>query len=358
MSQAPASSAPKRQPSRIKDALLFGLGLVLFALVLRWLAPDWNELATRVELDWRWALLGLLGTTLASFATAARWQLLAELMGGTKLPFSVYFHGLVATRLIGQFTSTMVMDLVGRGAALQAAGSERSIAHATMQVVLERLFDALLPVLLLGWAFGVRGQWFPFAPGLSLLLVCAVFTVVAIPLLGPCTRIALSVFAWLRPKLGAFRRWLAAKLRRAKTDAPAPSSETSQSAAIDMPTVSLGIATKVAAYSLARFATVVLQFWGIANAVGLGLRWFEISAATPIAQLAGMLGLTPGGLGILEAGWAGGLGWVGLDAVAISLFVLAQRLGVIANFGLLTALSSLLRLARRGAADEEASHAR
>lgn len=99
------------------------------------------------------------------------------------------------------------------------------------------------------------------------------------------------------------------------------------------------LSAKVAMHSLLRFAFVIIQFWGIAGAVGLTIGWVEMTEATPFAQLAGMIGLTPGGLGMLEVGWAGGLGFVGVDAVAISLFVLAQRAGVIAFFGVLTLLS-------------------
>lgn len=358
MSAAAESPPAPRSPStgdRLKRALRFVFGVALFVVVLRWIAPDWAELAARVEFNWRWALLGLVGTTLASFATAARWQVLAELMGGTRLPFVAYFHGLVLTRLLGQFTSTIGMDLVGRGAALKAAGSERGLGHAAMQVVLERLFDALLPLVLLVWALSVRQDWIGLGPGPALVLFALVFTAVAIPVLGPAARISLRLYLWLRPRAkrasARIQRGLAGLLGRDRPAAPADPAAAgdSQTATIEVPAVSLGLSTKVAGLSLLRFATVVLQFWGFAGAVGVELSWDQITTATPVAQLAGMLGLTPGGLGILEGGWFGGLGWVGVDATAIGLFVLAQRVGVISNFGILTGLSTLVTASRRAA---------
>ncbi|NVB42194.1 flippase-like domain-containing protein [Pseudenhygromyxa sp. WMMC2535] len=332
------SQSPGRR--RAKGLLRALLGLALFAAVLWWLAPDWGELATRVELRVGWIFVGLAGTTVASVVTAARWRLLAEAMGGTRLPYIAYFYGLVVTRFIGQFTSTLAMDLVGRGLALRSAGSERSLGHAATQVVLERLLDMVLPVLLLAWAVAEREGWIAahlgIGPGASLLAVCALFFALAVPLLGPGVRLALRVYLALRLRLDKLRRRQVEAEAEAELDGPGA------------PKVDARLSAAIALFSLARFATVVIQFWGIAGAVGLAglhagggveLGWLEMSAATPIAQLAGMLGLTPGGLGILEAGWAGGLGWVGLDPVDISLFVLAQRVGVIAFFGLLSALS-------------------
>lgn len=320
--QIQATEDPRRR--RIKAALQLLFGVALFVLVLRWLAPNWEELIARVELDLGWALVGLSGTTLASIVTAARWKLLAEVMGGTRLPFLVYFYGIVLTRFVGQFTSTAVMDLVGRGMMLREAGSQRGLGHAAMQVVLERTLDAVLPLVLIGWAFTVSLGVLPMHPLASLLLACALFFMLAVPLLRPGVRVTLRLYLWLR------LRW--ARVRRRQVQAQVQADN--EPVAVD-----LALSAKVAGFSLLRFATVVLQFWGIAHAVGLELSWLSMTTATSVAQITGMIGLTPGGLGVLEAGWAAGLGWVGLDVVAISIFVLAQRVGVIAFFGLLSAVT-------------------
>jgi uncharacterized protein (TIRG00374 family) len=333
--QFESSENPTRR--RLASLARLVIGVALFALVLRLLAPDWSELGERVELHGGWMVVGLLGTTLASLVTAARWQLLAELMGGNRLPYVAYFHGLVWTRLAGQFTSTLAMDLVGRGVALRSAGSERGLGHAAMQVVLERMLDLVLPLLLLAWALAARydtlGAWVGARPGLSLLACALVFLAVAIPLLRPGVRVALRVYLAVRLRLD--------RRRRAEVEADAMSPLDA------MPQVDTRLSAMVATHSLLRFAFVIVQFWGIAGAVGLTIGWVEMTQATPFAQLAGMIGLTPGGLGILEVGWAGGLGFIGLGAVAISLFVLAQRAGVIAFFAVLTLLS--WPLARRAA---------
>src|SRR5690606_40674916 len=60
--------------------------------------------------------------------------------------------------------------------------------------------------------------------------------------------------------------------------------------------------------------------------VGVVLPPFFIGAATPVAQLSTVIALTPGSLGIQEAGWAGALSFLGLDEASTALFVVGQRL--------------------------------
>lgn len=325
---------------RLKAIGRFAFGLLLFGVVLWLLVPDWSELAGRVTLEPGWIVIALLGTTGASFVTAARWQLLAELMGGNRLRYLSYFYVLVLTRLLGQFTSTLAMDLVGRGVGLRSSGSERGLGHAATQVVLERVLDLVLPLLLLGWALVMRWQLLGPAvsssPALTLAACALVFLVLATLLLGPSVRVALRAYLFLRLRLG--------KQRRAEVEGELAG----EASSVALPRVEPALAAKVALHSLLRFACVIVQFWGMGCAVGLELGWVDMTIATPFAQLAGMVGLTPGGLGMLEVGWAGGLGFVGIDGVGIGLFMLAQRAGVIANFGVLTLISWPLEQRARG----------
>jgi uncharacterized protein (TIRG00374 family) len=319
--------APARVPYRLgaKDLIGFAVGLALIVLVLRWLAPDWDSLRASMRWNWRYAALGLLGTTIASFVTAARWRLLAEVMGGTKLGYSTYFFSLVSTRVLAQFLPTIAVDLVGRGMLLQSAGSKRGLSHAATQVVLERMFDGVLPIVMLAWAICVRREWLPFDPAVSLALFCLGFLVLAIPLLRPGVRVALWAYLTLKLRVAKFRR------RQIEAESEAELGET--------PAVDAKLATQVAVLSLTRYAMVVVQFYGIAGAIGVTLGWDDMTTATSVQQITSLFSVTPGGLGILEAGWAGGLGWAGLGAEPISLFVLAQRLGIISFFGLLSLIS-------------------
>lgn len=323
--------------ARLVAAAKFVLGLALLVAIVAWLVPgpdERRELAARAHLDAVYLLLGLVSTFVASVVTSARWQLMAEdTMGGTRLPYLVYFHSLVLTRVLGQVSSTLVMDLVGRGMALRSAGSQRGLGHAVTQAVLERIFDIVLPVMMLGWAvLAWRGGWSHGLAVGSFAAVCLAFAALAAVLLAPLTRLALASYAGLRR--------LRARVRR-QPPADEPVLE-----AIPIPT---GLAVKIGLLSLARYLSVLLQFWTVAAAVGVSFGFFQIAAATPVGQLAGMAGFTPGALGIQEAGWVGAFTWVGVDAVAIGLFVLSQRLVITAYFSLLSLISWLM-LRRRGRA--------
>ncbi|MCA9715543.1 MAG: flippase-like domain-containing protein [Myxococcales bacterium] len=307
-------------------ALKLIAGLALFVCVVLWLAPSGAELRARVELDARFLLLGFVCTTLANLVASARWKLMVEAMGGTRLRYAVYFHGMALTRVLGQLSSSLVMDLVGRGVVLRTAGSRRGLGHAMTQVVLERVYDILLPAVMLVWAVLVR-RALGGDPQLAALVftgVCLVFAVVAAAALWPLSRVALALY-------GRVRRW------RGGANDDAPEGDASPIGRRDAALVGL--------YSLARYLCVVAQFWMVALAVGVNLDFIAIATATPVGQLAAIIGVTPGALGIQEVGWAGGLGWVGVEPVAIGLFVISVRVLVTSFFCVLTALS--YPLARR-----------
>lgn len=310
--------------ARLIAAARLLLGLALLLAALWWLLPgpvERQEVLARVHVEPIWLLLGLLATFAASVVTSARWQRMAEdAMAGTRLPYLVYFHALVLTRVLGQVSSTLVMDLVGRGVALRSAGSQRGLGHSVTQAVLERIFDLVLPLLMLAWAIAAHDTSTTAALA-GFVGVCLGFAALAVFTLAPLTRLAL---------------WIYARLRRAPPEA-------------EVPPVARRLALQVGLLSLARYLAVILQFWAIAAALGVDLGALQIAAATPIAQLAGLIGVTPGALGIQEAGWLGGLRWVGVAAPAIAVFLLCQRLVLTANFAALSLLSWLLLRRRRAA---------
>lgn len=296
------------------------IGVAAFAGVLVWLLPDWRALIDDfTPSPWGFAL-SLLGTTLASLVTARRWQLLLEAMGGDRLPFFTYMRALVVTRLVGQFVPALAVDLVGRGVALRRAGSGRGLGHAATQVVVERLLDLLLPLGLAAWILlsppATTANDFA-TPLLYVVVVAGLF----IPLVSPVARVAIALYA----RVSSIRSGLAAL----PSDLGRPVN------------VNFSTAARVSALSVARLLTVTLQFFGAALAVGLTITGPHMLGATGVAQLTGLVGLTPGGLGLIEWGWAGALKHLLADPIRVAQFVLCQRVCVIGNFAILSFLTSL-----------------
>lgn len=293
-----------------------GLGVGLLAGLLWWLGPSWSDVSARLQLQPGYLLVGFLGTLLATIVTAARWKILTEVTAGGDVPYRSYFHYLALTRFLGQFSSVLMMDLLGRGVALRAAGNQRGLGLLITPLVLERLLDLVIPAAMLGWAWTLHTGELEGMRWPSLALLTLALVAVAVPLLAPMTRAAVGLYLRAR------------KLLRKN-----------ESAHVEPITVPMTIATRVAVLSMLRYGAVVLQFFGMGAAAGVVLDGPTILSAAPVVMLSGLVGITPGGLGIQEAGWALALHWLGHDEAAIAVMVLATRTLVILHFGLLSALS-------------------
>lgn len=293
--------------------LVFGLGL-LGALVA-FLGPDWAEVNRRLEVQPAWVAVSLLGTTAAATFGALRWRLLNEHLTPTRLPFRTYFHYIVLTRLVGQFSSMLLMDFVGRGIGLRTAGSKQALGQLVTPVILERVVDVIFPCIALGWAFAWHEPGGP-ADGWvgALVLTLAVATVAIVPLVRPAARVILWAY-------GRVLRW-----RGRPFEAPE----------VVVPT---RIAVAVTLLGLGRYVSVLVQFAGIGAAVGAVRALGVVASAFPVSQLSAILAITPGGLGVQDAGWAGALAWQSVDETSIAMFVLSIHAGIIVNFGILSVLS-------------------
>jgi len=309
---------PQQRPGVpvVKTVAQLGLGIALVAGLVAWVSPDWDEVAGTVRLSAPWLLVSLSGSLLATIVTAGRWKLLSEAMGAGRLPYGVYFHWLALTRVVGQFMPTVVVDLLGRTAALRAAGSRSGMGHLMTTVVTERLFDLLLPLFMLAWAMSVQTELVAVSPYVTLAVATLVFSLAAVPLLSPAARLALAVYARLR------------RIRHpSPTEGPAP--------------LSMGrtLAAQIVALSLLRYAGILVQYLGAGAGFGVVLAPLVLLSAAPAAQAAGIIGITPGGLGMQEGGWTAVLSTLGEQRASIVVFMAGARIMMVVNFGLLALAS-------------------
>jgi Lysylphosphatidylglycerol synthase TM region len=312
-SDAVATSSWLRALVRLACGLAL-LGAVVWVLLAAGGRPHIHVVA------WAWTV-GLLGSAAANAVTARRWQLLSEALTQTRLGYGAYFHHLAWTRVVGQFLPSLLVDLLGRSASLRAAGGRESVARSLVPLVLERILDLLLPTVLLAWALAWHfAQPSDAAAWTSFAIVLAAFGVLAVPGLRPLARTAMRVYLWLRT-----RPWSRVRVP--------------DDGAIAVPEIDRALAVRVSALSLARHGFVLVQYWGAGAGLGVMLPALVLVAGAPLAQLAGLVGITPGALGIQEGGWAGALGLLGVAPSDIAVFVLATRAAMIVNFALLSAAS-------------------
>jgi len=326
-------SADLRVRRRLISALKLALGLLLLAALIRWLAPDLRLLLRELRPQLAPFLLAILMHLLATATVSLRWKLMVEAMGGTPLPYIIYFRAFALTKLVGNVTSSLAMDLVGRGVALRSAGSDQALGLAMTQAILERLFDILLPLAMVVWALAVhRAQLAPGPAFTSFLAVGLVIGGVSALVLWPLTRLALRLYFWAR----AWRRPVAPPI----------------SPTLATPPITRMLAAQVGLLGVLRYIAVLACYVAIAWAIGAAIAPTAIAQAMPIGQLAAIIGVTPGALGIQEAGWAGALRWLGVaDDHAIALFVLCVRVLSALFFALLYLASWPLARSRVHALD-------
>ena len=106
------------------------------------------------------------------------------------------------------------------------------------------------------------------------------------------------------------------------------------------------MSARIVGLSIARYASILVQYWGAGAGFGVLLPALVLASAAPLAQLAGLIGITPGGLGVQEGGWVAALDQLGQPQAAIVVYMSATRVMMVVNFGLLSAVSWPWRVAK------------
>jgi uncharacterized membrane protein YbhN (UPF0104 family) len=105
------------------------------------------------------------------------------------------------------------------------------------------------------------------------------------------------------------------------------------------------VALQAYGITVLRYLLMAARFVAIAQAVGVAVPPLLVFVGIPVAQLGLLLAVTPGGLGMLEAGWLGVLLLAGLPRQDIATLLIGQRAAIfvfIFVLGLLSYLGSLI----------------
>lgn len=325
-----AGSGSARTWIRFGVSLAFGLALFIL-LVIRLGVDDPGRIGS-VHAGW---LIVLFASTLAmSFTVALRWSWVIRGMTRASpavLDLTLFF---TLSRLASYVLPKDVGDFAVRAAALRVH-SNYPMKHGLYSVLIDRVFDLMTVLAFLTAALVIMlchlspcaavVVW--VAAPASLLVLGAIFQHPAIAMLLGAVNGAVRMAACL-PRVGS---------RIGRLTLPPDEVRFLKDP---------GVLVRMLACSILKFLLNALRFIALAKALSLSLSPGDVLLATPVAQSAYIIAFTPAALGIFEGGWAAVLTALMVPAHDISLFLIGQRVyilaGLLAGLLLLAILRALL----------------
>jgi uncharacterized membrane protein YbhN (UPF0104 family) len=328
MNHATEDSTPRFRQRGAKRWLRLALqllSLALFGLIL-WSGgvEPWEQIMHSASED---VLVAFLLVGAATVLSATRLQIMVHSMVGRELaPWSHYYYLNMTARALGLVVPRSLSNLGGKSVALRALGV--SLKRAVWLVMVDNLLDLLLlGVLVIPGLVFLRGAitlggFAGLVFGLTLALVGALWWAATAGRWLPFTK-TLTRIPWLGSVL---------RVDPEEADNVLPSRSTVLQA--------LGLTALLN-------GALAVGFYYMALAVGVTSPWFIFAAGFPITQLSLVISVTPGGLGLFDAGWYGVLLLGGVSRGEALTFVVAQR-AYLSVFVLVWAgVSTLLSLTTR-----------
>lgn len=260
--------------------------------------------------------------------SASRLQLIARSMTVQELaPWSRFYYLNMTTRALGLVVPRSLSTLGGKSVALGTLGL--SLRRAIWIVILDNAFDVLLlsamvgPGLLYLSKGGSLGRFAVLAGGLVMALAGGLWWLTS-------TERFQSLWKrfWHIP-------WLAHRVQI----------DLENTASLLLPRWSM---IRALGLTVLLNGALAICFYFVAQAVGVSHPWPIFVAAFPATQLSLVLAVTPGGLGLFDAGWYGVLLLGGVPSEQALTFVIAQRAYIFVFVLIWAGFSVLLSLVAEG----------
>lgn len=313
----------------VKHLSLLGVGLVLVGLLIHFGgAQSLRQLIQLRPIPLVGALLATLGIT---SAIAFRWGTLANALGGGQVAaWPDYYHYFIVGRALGFVFPKDVVDFGSRTVWLSQLHS-LAVPKASASVVLDRLSDVLSILVFLLAALSYWLGWVRASVGIGLML-------------GMATVIGGFLFVAYRPMVtGAI--WLLNRSLRLINHIPRFRKRSLET--LDVTGLDRGMVLRVYLFSLVKFGFTAVRLIFFAMALSLPISPTLILLGTPLGQLSYLFAFTPGGLGILEAGWFAILVLGGVGAEHATTFVVGQRILTVVMIAFLVLISQVWYMLRR-----------
>lgn len=332
MSSPAAPEEPAGSISRRKIILAI-VGVVGFGVVLYLAGLD--RLPVLLEADLAWIAGAFAALTAVTVVSTVRWGMIVDALAGRAvLPFGAYYAALLSSRVLGLFISRSGSDLGVRFAAL--TGARRAGAPvAAASVLLDQMFDLTLLVAVIGPSLLILTGTVSGPVGVLLLAVATVAAFGGMMGMHRLLAWGVGVLGWLLgvlarlPVAAPVQRFLAARRR-------------SVARLVEVEGLSRGRLAGLGALTIVRYLLNAFVFYAVAAALGLEIGWPVFVLTGALVQLSLVIAATPGGLGVMDAGWVLALGLAGVASETTAVFLVGQRAFQYTGFPLLGAASSLL----------------
>lgn len=291
-----------------KHILSLSAGLAIFGALIYY--GRFEGLARLQELDYKYTFAALTATLGITFAIAVRWGTLANALGkGRVASWFDYYYYFINSRVVG---FVLPKDLTDLGLRIYWLKTNHSISLSltSYSVVLDRFFDLLFLFIFLLTVIPYWLGWISASYGMILMLSMAAMVGIALCLFH------LKLFQWIQGSINFFLRgfnqisWLRKRLPEV----------------LNLPVLGRKTVMMVYFFSMMKFGCTALRFVLFALALGLSISPWLIVLGTPIGQLSYLFSITPGGLGIFEAGWLAILKLGGIATEQALIFVVGQRI--------------------------------
>jgi uncharacterized membrane protein YbhN (UPF0104 family) len=290
----------------ISLSLVVGVGLIVLLLLAS--RVRWQDILSRSLAVDRMAFVRLcLLFALNSFLSSEKWRMTDRVVsqgGGKPLPRPTAF-GLTAIGVaLGQFLPIQISMSIARTLGTLVYG--RALRRGTVATLFEQAFDFFVAILMMlasvcaGLLQGGGVVWLAYALAGALLGVSCV---------GSLMKLANRLAARLTVQATHAAGW-----RRSLA-------ELQQSGLFHA-----NLARPLTLISFARFAVLVLIASQVSSGVHIAIPLWRLGAAVPFGLMAGVVGITPGGLGLTEAAYATFFKLSGLSLALSTQWAIANRL--------------------------------
>ncbi len=313
----------KQSKKWIKHIIFLLIGVFLFGLFIYF--TNRENLAKLKNIEYIPAVLALVAslgiTTMISF----RWGTIVNELAGEKVAtWRQYYHYFIQSRALGFILPNNLTDLGVRILWLKK-GHKSKLTDAGISVVLDRIFDL---IFLLVYSTAVLPFWF----GLINMKVGIAVIIASFALLGVVLIFKQKLFFKIFKKILNIGIKIFSVIPLLKKKFPKK---------IEIPEFSTKAIIKIFFASAFKVFFTITRFILYVYVFSIIIDPLIIIAGTPVAQLSYAFSFTPGGLGILEAGWLGILKVGNVDTQEALLYVIGQRIMTIVLISLLALVSQM-----------------